>query len=61
MNFRRGKYVLPWAYQYWLYKQSPMYDKRGAKRNGMMAAIIPACKSEKWSDDLGDGKPTKQP
>jgi hypothetical protein len=54
INFRRGKYSLPWAYQYWLTRQVPFRGKEG---QGMAGRLISACSQAKWSDDLGDGKP----
>jgi hypothetical protein len=60
INFRRGKYQLPWAYQYWLYKQTPFQQNQPPAR-GMRGEVMTDCKQEKWSDDLGDGKPVKQP
>jgi hypothetical protein len=60
INFRRGKYQLPWAYQYWLNKQTPFLLKASGAR-GMKGELMADCQQEKWSDDLGDGKPVRQP
>jgi hypothetical protein len=51
INFRRGKYMLPWAYRYRLIKVHVM-------KNMTMNEIMKECVTQKWSDDLGDGKPT---
>lgn len=57
INFRRGKYLLPWAYQYWLTQQAPFHPRNSAAR-GMMSRATTVCSQPQWSDDLGDGKPT---
>jgi hypothetical protein len=65
INFRRGKYSLPWAYQYFLTKQEPtMVTPVGPNRTPAMTLQpiqIMDCQSKEWSDDLGDGKPIPRP
>jgi len=61
INFRRGKYSLPWAYQYWLTQQIPFHPKGTPKVEGMMSKPTRICSQPKWSDDLGDGKPIPKP
>jgi hypothetical protein len=54
LQFRHGKYALPWAFKFWVCRQE---FKNG---NGLCVPI----KSEseiRWSDDLGDGKPVSKP
>jgi hypothetical protein len=61
INFRHGKYSLPWAYQYWLTQQIPFHPKGDPKANGMTAHVTKGCRQPDWSDDLGDGKPIPRP
>jgi len=62
INFRRGKYTLPWAYQYWLNKQFGFPPKQSLKNELKEAReATKTCSQPKWSDDLGDGKPTPKP
>jgi hypothetical protein len=61
INFRRGKYLLPWAYQFWLTQQIPFRPKGSRRANGMIGKITKACTQGQWSDDLGDGKPAPKP
>ncbi len=49
LNFRKSKYSLPWAYQYWVTKE--IIEKPGVTRG-----VIVVDQSA-WSDDLGEGKP----
>jgi hypothetical protein len=51
IRFRKGKYKLPWAYEYWLTKQIVSF-----KSHSSSSVPIADCSSS-WSDDLGDGKP----
>ena len=60
INFRRGKYMLPWAYQYWLTHQVQFHPK-GNKAIGMMGKTTKVCRQPEWSDDLGDGRPNPNP
>jgi hypothetical protein len=55
INFRRGKYLLPWAYQYWLTKHVIINKTTTESRP------VKGCSSGEWSDDLGDGKPIPKP
>jgi hypothetical protein len=62
INFRRGKYMLPWAYQYWLTKQFGFPPKQPfATEIKEARKAMKACGQNQWSDDLGDGKPVKKP
>jgi hypothetical protein len=54
LKFRKGKYALPWAYQYWLTKHTRIGP------HGMEGNILGECNQGQWSDDLGDGKPTSK-
>jgi len=62
INFRRGKYMLPWAYQYRLTKQfgfrpgQPLKDEMKEE-----VKVRRVCAQSGWSDDLGDGKPITRP
>jgi hypothetical protein len=58
LNFRRGKYDLPWAYQYWLTKQP---GAMASPSKPIRQTVDTKCYSPQWSDDLGDGKPVKHP
>lgn len=68
INFRRAKYVLPWAYQYWLNKQFGFPLGQQVKTEEQIKSafkqeqkIAKACGQSSWSDDLGDGKPVPKP
>jgi hypothetical protein len=56
INFRRGKYLLPWAYQYWLQKRQLRVPP--TKTDFELQKLVSSkCSQPAWSDDLGDGKP----
>jgi len=55
MSFRRGKYLLPWAYKYWL-TEHVILNKTTTE-----SVPVAGCSSAQWSDDLGDGKPVPKP
>lgn len=62
INFRRGKYMLPWAYQYWLTKQFGFPHRLPLKTEiKEQRRVVKACGQNKWSDDLGDGRPITKP
>ena len=56
LQFRRGKYSLPWAYRYWVNKHTLT---RTSQSN--ITRSVPVFSRPEWSDDLGDGKPTTKP
>jgi hypothetical protein len=58
INFRKGKYSLPWAYQYWLTQQRPFHPNEDPKAIVLIAHMTDRCRQPEWSDDLGDGKPS---
>lgn len=51
LNIRKGKWALPWAYRYWVTKTT--FRPNGTSTQKFLI------KPTEWSDDLGDGKPTK--
>lgn len=68
INFRRGKYTLPWAYQYWLNQEFGFPRRQHVKtaeqirtevKQGRKA--LDACSQGVWSDDAGDGRPVPKP
>ncbi|MEO6802448.1 MAG: hypothetical protein ABI197_04285 [Granulicella sp.] len=62
IEFRKGKYDLPWAYRYWLYKRRVFDHAEGRFPKGAQASILmKGCQTPQWSDDLGDGKPPTKP
>jgi hypothetical protein len=52
IRFRKGKYKLPWAYEFWLEKEIVSF-----KTSSSRGVAIADCSTKGWSDDLGDGKP----
>ncbi len=58
MQFRRGKYALPWAYKFWT-TERVLYSKKQASipAGSWGGKLIDKCTQFDWSDDLGDGKP----
>jgi uncharacterized membrane protein len=64
LRFRKGKYALPWAYQYWVVKHlfgesaRRMMPKAARPPHGSNVGMsVPVLNTSGWSDDQGDGKP----
>jgi len=50
LQFRKGRYAVPWAYKFRVEKQLPVSGHPNAFTNLVL-------QSRGWSDDLGEGKP----
>ncbi len=63
LNFRRGKYALPWAFSYTVTREDFLDTETEIGDGGFKVpkgTIMPKIMAQQleWSDDLGDGRPT---
>ncbi len=55
LQFKKGKYCLPWAYRYWVNK--PVMLAKPPQKTATTTEFLEG--RQRWSDDLGDGKCSK--